>query len=60
VLIGDLLPHHYVLMVGHRGSDMLFYDPGYAEVVVVSEQAFLRGDSSTLGYRHVMAVITPS
>jgi hypothetical protein len=60
VLIGDLLPHHYVLMVGHRGSEMLFYDPGYAEVVVASEQAFLRGDLSTLGYRHVMAVVTPS
>jgi hypothetical protein len=60
VLIGDVLPHHYVLMVGHRGSDMLFYDPGYAEVVVVSEQAFLGGDVSTLGYRHIMAVITPS
>ncbi|MDX6235509.1 MAG: hypothetical protein QOG10_324 [Kribbellaceae bacterium] len=60
VLIGDLLPHHYVLMVGHRDSDLLFYDPGYAEVVVVSEQAFLTGDLSTLGYRHLMAVITPS
>jgi hypothetical protein len=60
VLIGDLLPHHYVLMVGHRSSDMLVYDPGYAEVVVVSEQAFLGGDVSMLGYRHVMAVITPS
>jgi hypothetical protein len=60
VLIGDLLPHHYVLMVGHRDGDLLFYDPGYAEVVVVSEQAFLGGDVSTLGYRHVMAVIMPS
>jgi hypothetical protein len=60
VLIGDLLPHHYVLLVGHRGSDLLFYDPGYAEVVVVSEQAVLGGDLSTLGYRHVMAVVTPS
>jgi hypothetical protein len=60
VLIGDLLPHHYVLMVGRRGSDLLFYDPGYAEVAMVSAQAFLRGDLSTLGYRHVMAVVTPS
>jgi hypothetical protein len=47
-------------MVGHRDGDLLFYDPGYAEVVVVSEQAFLGGDVSTLGYRHVMAVIMPS
>jgi hypothetical protein len=60
VLIGDLLPHHYVLVVGHRGGDLLFYDPSDAEVVVVSEQAFLAGETSTLGYRHVMAVITPS
>jgi hypothetical protein len=60
VLIGDLLPHHYVLMVGHRDSDLLFYDPSYAEVVVVSEQAFLGGDVSTLGSSHVVAVITPS
>jgi hypothetical protein len=47
-------------MVGRRGSDLLFYDPGYAEVAMVSAQAFLRGDLSTLGYRHVMAVVTPS
>jgi hypothetical protein len=60
VLIGDLLPHHYVLMVGRDDSSLLFYDPGYAEVVVVSEHDFLGGDMSTLGYRHVMAVITPS
>jgi hypothetical protein len=49
-----------VLMVGHDGSDLLFYDPSGAAVVRVSEQDFRTGNMSTLGFHHVQAVITPS
>jgi hypothetical protein len=60
VLIGDQVPRHYVLMVGHDGSDLLFYDPSAAAVVRVSEQDFRNGTMRTLGFSHVQAVITPS
>jgi hypothetical protein len=60
VLIGGLLPRHYVLMVGRVGTDVLFYDPGASAVVELSQQSFLKGDSSTLGFAHVDAVITPT
>jgi hypothetical protein len=59
VLIGDSYPRHYVLMIGHDGSDLLFYDPaGY--VTRISEQDFRNGDVGALGFHHVQAVITPS
>jgi hypothetical protein len=60
VLIGGLLPRHYVLMVGQVGTDVLFYDPGASAVVELSQQSFLKGDSGTLGFAHVDAVITPT
>ena len=61
VLIGDSYPQHYVLLVGHDGSDLLFYQPEHpGEVVRVGEQDFRNGNMSALGYRHVQAVITPT
>lgn len=59
VLIGDSIPRHYVLMVGHDGSDLLFYNPK-GELTRVSEQDFRDGNMSALGFRHVQGVITPS
>ncbi len=59
VLIGDRYPAHYVLLAGHDGNDLLFYQPGGGEVVRVSEQDFLNGNMSQLGYRHVQAVVAP-
>jgi hypothetical protein len=59
VLIGDSVPRHYVLMVGHDGDDLLFYNPSGA-VTRVSEQDFRDGNMSALGFRHVQGVITPT
>jgi hypothetical protein len=60
VLIGDLVPRHYVVLVGHTGNNLLLYDPGSAAVVPVSAQDFLEGDASALGFAHIDAVITPT
>lgn len=59
VLIGNGYPRHYVLLIGHEGTDLVFYNPSGA-VVRVSEADFRDGDISALGYRHVQAVVIPS
>lgn len=59
VLIGDGYPRHYVLMIGHEGGDLVFYNP-LGEVVRVSEADFRDGNTSALGYRHAQAVVTPA
>jgi hypothetical protein len=60
VLIGDSYPHHYVLLVGHEGDQLVFYDPGGGEMTRVSESDFRSGNMSALGFDHVQGVITPS
>jgi uncharacterized protein YukE len=59
VLIGDSYPHHYVLLVGHEGSDLVFYEPTNGQMVRVSESDFRDGKMDALGYHHVQGVITP-
>ncbi|MFI7706702.1 hypothetical protein [Nonomuraea sp. NPDC049480] len=58
VLIGDSYPAHYVLLVGHEGDDLIFYNPS-GEMVRVSEDDFRNGNVSALGYKHVQGVVTP-
>jgi hypothetical protein len=58
VLIGDGYPKHYVLLIGHEGGNLVFYNPS-GEVVRVSESDFRDGNMSALGYRHVQGVVTP-
>jgi hypothetical protein len=58
VLIGDGIPRHYVLLIGHEGGNLIFYNPS-GEIVRVSESDFRGGDLSALGYRHVQGVVTP-
>jgi hypothetical protein len=58
VLIGDSYPAHYVLLVGHEGSNLVFYDPA-GRLVVVSEDDFRNGNLGALGYQHVQGVIVP-
>jgi uncharacterized protein YukE len=58
VLIGDSYPAHYVLLVGHEGDQLIFYDPG-GRMVRVSESDFRDGNMSALGYEHVQGVVTP-
>ena len=59
VLIGDGIPRHYVLLIGHDDGMLTFYNPSGA-IEKISEADFLHGDVSALGYRHVQAVITPT
>ena len=58
VLIGDGYPKHYVLLIGHEGGELVFYNPS-GEVTRVSEADFRDGNMSALGYRHVQGVVTP-
>ncbi|MEO3890421.1 hypothetical protein [Nonomuraea sp. B5E05] len=58
VLIGDSYPAHYVLLVGHEGGNLVFYNPS-GEMTRVSEDDFRNGNVSALGYDHVQGVVTP-
>ncbi|HZM74754.1 MAG TPA: hypothetical protein VFC19_03455 [Candidatus Limnocylindrales bacterium] len=58
VLIGDGYPKHFVLLIGHEGGELVFYNPS-GEVTRVSEADFRDGNMSALGYRHVQGVVTP-
>lgn len=60
VLIGDWIPRHYILLIGHEGGDLLFYEPGHAMVDHVSVQNFLAGKVAVAGYHHIYAVVTPA
>lgn len=59
VLIGDSYPGHYVLMIGHDGDNLVFYNPS-GEITQVSERQFLDGKLDDLGFAHVQGVITPT
>lgn len=53
------VPRHYVLLVGHEGDQLIFYEPSAGEMVRVSESDFRDGNMSALGYDHVQGVVTP-
>jgi hypothetical protein len=62
VLIGDSVPRHYVLVVGHHGSDLQIYEPTSGRTVTVSESDFRNGTpafAQAVGYPNVQAVVTP-
>jgi hypothetical protein len=59
VLIGDSYPAHYVLLIGHDGDDLVFYNPS-GEVTRIGQEQFLGGKVDDLGYPHVQGVITPA
>ncbi|MFC6160193.1 hypothetical protein [Kribbella jiaozuonensis] len=60
VLIGDWIPHHYILLIGRVGADLLYYEPGYATVGSLNEQNFLHGKLDVIGFHRIYAVVTPS
>ncbi len=60
VLIGgDLYPEHYVLLVGHEGDELIFYNP-WGRMTRMKESDFLNGDMSALSFGNLYAVVTPS
>jgi hypothetical protein len=62
VLIGDGVPRHYVLVIGHHGGDLQIYEPTSGRTVTVSETDFRDGTpafANAVGYPNVQAVVTP-
>jgi hypothetical protein len=62
VLVGDAVPKHYVLVVGHEGGSLQVYEPTGGETVTVSETDFRTGSPAfarALGFPHVQAVVVP-
>jgi len=60
VLIGDVVPRHYVLLLRHDDAGAWFYEPTSAEIVVVPRRDLERRDFDRLGYPHLAGVILPS
>ena len=62
VLIGDGVPRHYVLLVGHDADNLVFYDPSGGGVTSIPSRDFLDGHMVDLGdgFQHVQGVVTPS
>ncbi|MFC6016755.1 hypothetical protein ACFP2T_11130 [Plantactinospora solaniradicis] len=60
VLAGDSYPAHYVLLVGHDGSDLVIYNPGSGVVGRVDENDFRNGNlGSAAGFAHANGVALP-
>ena len=51
--------YHYVLLIGHEGENLRFYEPTDGEVVEVSESDFRAGRLGEFGNRHLQAVVLP-
>ena len=62
LVVGDGIPRHYVLVVGHSGDDMLVYEPGGGATVRVPEADFMNGKlgDGGGGWPNVQAVVTPT
>lgn len=61
VLVGGIVPRHYVLVVGHERGVLLVFEPTAGRTVAVPEQDFLGGDlKAALGFDHVQSVILPA
>jgi hypothetical protein len=59
MLIGDLIPRHYVLLVGHDPEGALYYEPSAGELVRVPAAEVERHDFRRLGFRHLYGAILP-
>ncbi|MFI7600073.1 hypothetical protein [Actinoplanes sp. NPDC049681] len=59
VLIGDLIPRHYVLLLGRDGAGASFYEPSAGAVIVVSIENLLRPDVRALGFPRLHGAILP-
>jgi hypothetical protein len=60
ILLGDLIPRHYVLLLRRDGWGASFYEPTAGEVVVVPTRDLERRDFSELGYARLHGAILPS
>jgi hypothetical protein len=60
MLIGDLIPRHYVLLLRHDDGGAWFYEPTAGVVLVVSDRELRDRDFSALGFPRLKGVILPS
>ncbi|WP_250008295.1 hypothetical protein [Actinoplanes sp. M2I2] len=60
MLIGDLVPRHYVLLLRHDDAGAWFYEPTAGEIVIVPGPDLERRDFDRLGYPRLAGVILPS
>lgn len=60
ILVGGAVPRHYVLVVGHAGSELLIFEPSSGDTVRVPVADFVGGQlGDKLGFDHVQAVVVP-
>jgi hypothetical protein len=60
LLIGDLIPRHYVLLVSRDAAGALFYEPTSGAVIRLSGRDLRHRDFSLLGFAHLHGAILPS
>jgi hypothetical protein len=60
LLIGDLIPRHYVLLLSHDAWSASIYEPAAGEVVAVPAEDLRRRDFSAVGYAHLQGAVLPS
>jgi hypothetical protein len=60
LLVGAVVPRHYVLAVGHHDGSVLVFEPTAGRTVAVPDSAFLSGGlRAALGFPHLQAVVVP-
>jgi hypothetical protein len=60
LLIGDLIPRHYVLLLRHDAGGASFYEPTAGKIVAVPAEDLRRRDFGAVGYAHLHGAILPS
>ena len=59
LLIGDLVPRHYVLLLGRDATGAAVYDPGAGEIVRLPPADLARRDFGRLGFPRLLGVVLP-
>jgi hypothetical protein len=59
VLIGDLLPRHYVLLVAVTTTGALFFEPGKGAILRISPDDLRRRDFHALGFSTLKGAVLP-
>jgi hypothetical protein len=59
MLVGNVVPRHWVLILGMRGQTLQCYEPASGEVRSVSRDAVLAARSTGLGFPRPFALVLP-
>jgi hypothetical protein len=60
MLIGGLVPRHYVLLLGQDRAGALVFEPASGEIIRVPSRDLAHRDFGVLGYSHLQAALVPS